>query len=56
MNNEFLAMLKEDLKTAEKRFTEAKEDCIKRIETMNTYDCVAYGAAYASHIDQVTIW
>lgn len=23
---------------------------------MNTYDCVAYGAAYASHIDQVTIW
>lgn len=29
MNNEFLAMLKEDLKTAEKRFAEAKRGLCK---------------------------
>ena len=49
---------KEDLQRkiddATEKFEQAKKDAIKELETMNCRTAIDFGAAYATHIDNVT--
>lgn len=53
-----MATFKDDLQRkiddATKKFEQAKKDAIKELETMDCRTAIDFGAAYSTHIDNVT--
>jgi hypothetical protein len=54
MNPEFMKDINEKIKWTEERYTEAKATVIKEIGNNDIFTNVNFGAAYATHIDNVT--
>lgn len=55
MKKEYLEYLENELKKSVEAFEEAKKQAADEILNMNHFTAQDFGAAYASHIDKVTV-
>ena len=55
MKKEYLEYLENELKKSVEAFEEAKKQAADAILNMNHFMAQDFGAAYASHIDKVTV-
>ena len=56
MTDTYREYLRDEFKKAKKNFKNAKAESIKSLEEMNMFRAEDYGAAYASHIDKVSVY
>lgn len=55
MANAYIEYLQEEFERAKQEFEKAKREAADELGGMNHFTAVDFGAAYASHIDKVTV-
>lgn len=55
MANTYIEYLREEFKKASDEFAQAKNEAINDLNRMTHFTAVDFGAAYATHIDKVTV-
>ena len=56
MDKDYMEFLNKEIEKACKNFEEAKEKAIRELERMTICEAVTYGAGYAIHIDDVSMY